>query len=499
MDKSDARIYKYSRRGGPDLSVRNQNPSSVDNKVQQPPWKLGISSSSGGSHNKSHQSHSPEKPRFPMVDTTKSVRRISSRTLGTRPFEEKQKQQQSFVGESSSSSIGTATGKTVTQVLTETDDVPESDPSMWAQGIGSSSSSRFLSQRNKQINLGSSSNGTCTGMHRRSIKSLGCTSASDVIPSNAEGVRKRVNGEGSSTRARLLTGMAAGLNIPTITRGVPQAENRISRVLARTDETDFWAPQADRTLSSSQEDQREEEEEKDDDEEEEEEEEEAQPSRFAFLLPPQLSASSRSRSDSGSGFVLGPASHSTSDSASGLSGRMASRPGEEESGRTSHQMVQRGLRLRDREVSRRDGIAEVLLALERIEQHGELGYAEQLLMLETNILLHGLTFHDEHRDMRMDIDNMSYEELLALEDKIGTVSTALSEEEFANCLKRSVYHESTSHCIDDVKCSICQEEYEDGEEIGMLKCEHWYHVSCIHGWLSQKNWCPVCKASQNDR
>lgn len=30
-------------------------------------------------------------------------------------------------------------------------------------------------------------------------------------------------------------------------------------------------------------------------------------------------------------------------------------------------------------------------------------------MLETNILLHGLTFHDEHRDMRMDIDNMSYE------------------------------------------------------------------------------------------
>lgn len=48
------------------------------------------------------------------------------------------------------------------------------------------------------------------------------------------------------------------------------------------------------------------------------------------------------------------------------------------------------------------------------------------------------------------------QELLALEDKIGTVSTALSEEEFANCLKRSVYHESTSHCIDDVKCSICQ-------------------------------------------
>lgn len=147
-----------------------------------------------------------------------------------------------------------------------------------------------------------------------------------------------------------------------------------------------------------------------------------------------------------------------------------------------------------------DGIAEVLLALERIEQHDELSY-EQLLVLETNLFLSGLGLNDQHRDMRMDIDDMSYEELLQLEDRIGSVSTALSEEQLAKCLSRVVYKrvnpalELNKPVVDDVKCSICQEEYIEDEEVGRMKCEHQYHVCCIQEWLRQKNWCPICKAS----
>ncbi|XWS72829.1 hypothetical protein CRYUN_Cryun02cG0074000 [Craigia yunnanensis] len=149
-----------------------------------------------------------------------------------------------------------------------------------------------------------------------------------------------------------------------------------------------------------------------------------------------------------------------------------------------------------------DGIAEVLLALERIEQDEELTY-EQLLVLETNLFLNGLNFYDQHRDMRLDIDNMSYEELLALEERMGNVSTALSEEALSKCLKKSIY-EATSledanvGCDgekDDVKCSICQEEYVIGDEVGRLRCEHRYHAACIQKWLQVKNWCPTCKAS----
>ena len=34
---------------------------------------------------------------------------------------------------------------------------------------------------------------------------------------------------------------------------------------------------------------------------------------------------------------------------------------------------------------------------------------QQLLALETNLFLCGHGFYDQHRDMRLDIDNMSYE------------------------------------------------------------------------------------------
>lgn len=149
-----------------------------------------------------------------------------------------------------------------------------------------------------------------------------------------------------------------------------------------------------------------------------------------------------------------------------------------------------------------DGIAEVLLALERIEHDEDLTY-EQLLVLEANLFLNGLNFHDQHRDMRLDIDNMSYEELLALEERMGTVSTALSEEELSESVKISIYRPphvedgTRDYCEnkDDVKCSICQEDYAIGDEMGKLKCEHRYHDVCIQQWLRMKNWCPICKAS----
>lgn len=149
-----------------------------------------------------------------------------------------------------------------------------------------------------------------------------------------------------------------------------------------------------------------------------------------------------------------------------------------------------------------DGVAQVLVALERMEQDEELTY-EQLLVLETNLFLGGLNFYDQHRGMRLDIDNMSYEELLALEERMGSVSTALSEEALSKCIRKSIYQAvpseigefGSSENEDEVKCAICQEEYVIGDEIGKLECEHGYHVECIKHWLSLKNWCPICKAS----
>ncbi|KAL9226911.1 hypothetical protein vseg_002669 [Gypsophila vaccaria] len=150
----------------------------------------------------------------------------------------------------------------------------------------------------------------------------------------------------------------------------------------------------------------------------------------------------------------------------------------------------------NRDALRQYGIAEMLLALDRIEQDDEPSY-EQLLVLETNLFLGGIGLHDQHRELRLDIDNMSYEELLALGDRIGTVSTAVPEEDLTKCLQRGIYKKTTDSRKDedDFKCSICQEEYNDGDEIGALSCDHRYHIDCVNQWLSLKNWCPICKVS----
>ncbi|CAK8543830.1 unnamed protein product [Lathyrus sativus] len=103
---------------------------------------------------------------------------------------------------------------------------------------------------------------------------------------------------------------------------------------------------------------------------------------------------------------------------------------------------------------------------------------------------------DQHRDMRMDVDNMSYEELLALGERIGQVNTGLSEDVLSKCLTETIYCSSDQCQEDEGSCVICLEEYKNMDDVGTLKtCGHDYHVSCIKKWLSMKKLCPICKSS----
>lgn len=160
-----------------------------------------------------------------------------------------------------------------------------------------------------------------------------------------------------------------------------------------------------------------------------------------------------------------------------------------------------GLQLSDGEHRPRlvaEGLAEILLALDQVERDEDLTY-EQLLMLEATLLFGGMGLHDQHSDLRLDVDNMSYEELLALEERIGNVSTGLTLDVVNKHLKKGRYSSqaviSAGSLESDIKCSICQEEYEEADELGEIDCGHSYHISCIRQWLIQKNVCPICKAS----
>lgn len=104
---------------------------------------------------------------------------------------------------------------------------------------------------------------------------------------------------------------------------------------------------------------------------------------------------------------------------------------------------------------------------------------------------------DRHRDMRLDVDNMSYEELLALEERIGYVNTGLGEETILKCLRQRKYSSCNVEAAsaNQEPCCICRENYIDGEDVSTLNCNHDFHTACIKEWLLNKNLCPICKTT----
>ncbi|PIN17883.1 hypothetical protein CDL12_09456 [Handroanthus impetiginosus] len=140
----------------------------------------------------------------------------------------------------------------------------------------------------------------------------------------------------------------------------------------------------------------------------------------------------------------------------------------------------------------------------RHHRHVRHGFHEglaEIVMLQSSLLMGGRSDGlDRYRDLRLDVDNMTYEELLELGDRIGYVSTGLTDDEINRCLRRSklvLLGNFSLYFASDVerKCSICQEEYEPDDETGKLSCGHFYHIDCIKQWLGQKNSCPICKTA----
>ncbi|XP_056849495.1 E3 ubiquitin-protein ligase MBR1 isoform X2 [Raphanus sativus] len=97
----------------------------------------------------------------------------------------------------------------------------------------------------------------------------------------------------------------------------------------------------------------------------------------------------------------------------------------------------------------------------------------EMVLLQNGLVMGGtLSSYDHFRDLRLNVDGMSYE--------------------IKTCLwKVKPFNKATP--LEDKKCSICQEEYEAKDEVGKLPCGHRYHIICVKQWLLRKNSCPVCK------
>ncbi|KAJ8579101.1 hypothetical protein ON010_g99 [Phytophthora cinnamomi] len=63
--------------------------------------------------------------------------------------------------------------------------------------------------------------------------------------------------------------------------------------------------------------------------------------------------------------------------------------------------------------------------------------------------------------------------------------------------EEKVKHESTyrsSIDSDSETCPICLDDFEDGADVKVLPCQHFFHVECINPWLEGRSGrCPLCK------
>ncbi|KAF5939490.1 hypothetical protein HYC85_023749 [Camellia sinensis] len=74
----------------------------------------------------------------------------------------------------------------------------------------------------------------------------------------------------------------------------------------------------------------------------------------------------------------------------------------------------------------------------------------------------------------LDPDQLSYEELLALGEVVGTESRGLSSDTIASLPSMNYKTQSTQDGNND-SCVICRLDYEDGDTLTVLSCKHLYH------------------------
>ena len=99
------------------------------------------------------------------------------------------------------------------------------------------------------------------------------------------------------------------------------------------------------------------------------------------------------------------------------------------------------------------------------------------------------SFENYNDEDNIDVDNMTYEELLELENKIGYVKTGVSIEQKLS-LKIEQY---SPNKIDCKECVICKELFKENEFIRLLNCSHVFHINCIDEWFKDNKICPICK------
>ncbi|XP_064869160.1 E3 ubiquitin-protein ligase Arkadia-like isoform X3 [Oncorhynchus nerka] len=111
--------------------------------------------------------------------------------------------------------------------------------------------------------------------------------------------------------------------------------------------------------------------------------------------------------------------------------------------------------------------------------------------------------HIRYISSRMTGFGRTYEDLLHLEERLGTVNRGASQGTIERCTYPHKYKKRKLHgkqeedegADEDTeeKCTICLSILEEGEDVRRLPCMHLFHQLCVDQWLLTNKKCPICR------
>lgn len=104
-----------------------------------------------------------------------------------------------------------------------------------------------------------------------------------------------------------------------------------------------------------------------------------------------------------------------------------------------------------------------------------------------------------------DMTGEDYDSLLQFDEEAGPAMEAVlnsvgaTQAEIDRCPIRTIESRddllTRTHDGKIQQCSVCLEDFQQGQRVRTLPCFHAFHCVCIDPWLAQRALCPVCKHS----
>ena len=116
-----------------------------------------------------------------------------------------------------------------------------------------------------------------------------------------------------------------------------------------------------------------------------------------------------------------------------------------------------------------------------------------------NTLINSLNLNDTYNNLVSFLNNhnndFQFNNLvnILMSMDMGSNSHPPASERAINNLKKIEVNENNINNYKNITCNICLDNFEIGNILRILECNHEFHEECILTWLKSNNTCPICR------